>query len=97
MSGITFINHQATNPVSGDIRQNTATNTMEIYNGMTWTTIDLGWVKTESLAESVEHAQDQIGSYIEEDHADNTTIQDAYQEWVEATERFRIIASMAAK
>ena len=96
-TGLRFRDLQATNPVSGDIRQNTATNTMEIYNGMTWTTIDLGWVKTESLAESVEHAQDQIGLYIEEDHADNPTIQDAYQEWVEATERFRIIASMATK
>ena len=97
MAGIRYINHQATNPVSGDMRQNNASNCMEIYNGSSWTPIAPGWAKTESLAESIEHAQDQIGSYIAEDHADNPTIQDAYQEWVEATERFRVIASMTEK
>jgi hypothetical protein len=97
MTGIRYINHQATNPVSGDMRQNNASNCMEIYNGSSWTPIAPGWVEQETLAESVEHAQDQIGLYIEEDYADNPTIQDAYQEWVEATERFRVIASMAAK
>jgi hypothetical protein len=96
-TGIRYINHQATNPVSGDMRQNNASNCMEIYNGSSWTPIAPGWTKQETLAESVEHAQDQIGLYIEEDYADNLTIQDAYAEWVEATERFRVIASMAAK
>jgi hypothetical protein len=100
MAGIRYINHQATNPVSGDMRQNNASNCMEIYNGSSWTPIAPGWpgwAKSESLTDSVAHALDDIGGYIAEDHADNPTIQDAYQEWVEATERFRVIASMAEK
>ena len=97
MAGIQYINHQANNPVSGDMRQNVNTNLYEIYNGSSWTPITQGWVEQETLAESVEHLQDQIGSYIEEDHADNPTIQDAYQEWVEATERFCVILTMAEK
>ena len=97
MAEITFVNHQAAHPVSGDMRQNVNTNLYEIYNGTSWTPITQGWVEQESLAESVEHLQDQIGSYIEEDHADNITINDAYQEWVEATERFRVVLAMAER
>ena len=88
--------HTAT-AVSGDLRQNTTTNFVEIYNGTSWTPVTQGWVETETLAESVEHLQDKIGSYIDEDHADNPTIQDAYQEWTNATERFRVILTMAEK
>ena len=91
------MNHLVTNPVSGDMRQNINTNLYEIYNGSSWTPITQGWVEQESLAESVEHLQDQIGSYIEEDHKDNATINDAYQEWVEATERFCVVLIMAEK
>ena len=97
MAGIRYINHQATNPVSGDMRQNTSLNCMEIYNGTCWTPIAPGWEHKETLAEFVAHAVDTVAMYIAEDHADNITIQDAYQEWVEATERFRVIASMATK
>ena len=88
---------QIATAVSGDLRQNTKTNLVEIYNGTSWQPVTQGWVEQETLAESVEHLQDQIGSYIEEDHADNPTIQDAYQEWVKATERFRVILTMAEK
>jgi hypothetical protein len=91
--GPSTINH----PVSGDMRQNMSANTMEIYNGSSWQTIAPGWEKQETLAESVAHALDDIGGYIAEDHADNPTIQDAYQEWVKATERFRVVLTMAEK
>jgi hypothetical protein len=97
MAGITYMNHQANNPVSGDMRQNVNTNLYEIYNGSSWTPITQGWVEQESLAESVEHVVDKIGSYIEEDHSDNATIQDAYSEWLAATERFRVILTMVEK
>ena len=97
MAGIRYINHQATNPVSGDMRQNITTNTMEIYNGSSWMPIAPGWERRETLSESVAHAADTIAMYIEEDHADNPTIQDAYAEWLSACEKFRITASMASK
>ena len=97
MTGIRYINHQATNPVSGDMRHNTSLNCMEIYNGSSWVPVAPGWEYQETLSESVAHAVDTVAMYIAEDHADNITIQDAYQEWVEATERFRVIASMSAK
>ena len=97
MAGIQYINHQATNPVSGDMRQNTTNNTMEIYNGSSWTPIASGWEKQETLADSVAHALDDIGSYIAEDCPENPTIQDAYAEWRTATERFLVILAMAEK
>ena len=97
MTGIRYINHQAANPVSGDMRQNNALHCVEVYNGTSWTPITPGWGKQETLSESVAHALDDIGSYIEEDHADNATIQDAYAEWSAATERFRVVLAMAEK
>ena len=88
--------HTAT-AVSGDLRQNIATNLVEIYNGTGWTPVTQGWVETETLSETVEHAVDKIAMYIEEDHANNATIQDAYAEWSAATERFRVVLTMAEK
>jgi hypothetical protein len=85
------------NPVSGDMRQNMSLNCMEIYNGSSWVPVAPGWEHKETLAESVAHVVDTVTMYIEEDYADNTTIQDAYQEWVEATERFRVVLTMAEK
>lgn len=91
--GTSQINH----PVSGDMRQNLTANTTEIYNGSSWQTLVPGWEKQETLSESVAHALDDIGSYIEEDCPDNVTIQDAYQEWKAATEKFCVILAMAEK
>lgn len=91
--GPSTINH----PVSGDMRQNMTTNTMEIYNGSSWTPIASGWEKQETLADSVAHALDDIGGYIAEDCPDNLTIQDAYAEWRTATERFLVVLAMAEK
>ena len=87
------INH----PVSGDMRQNVALNCKEIYNGSSWVTISPGPETKETLADSVEHVVDTIGMYIEEDHKDNVAINDAYAEWLRATEKFRVIVAMAEK
>jgi hypothetical protein len=91
--GPATVNH----PVSGDMRQNNALNCVEVYNGSSWTPVTPGWEKQETLSESVAHALDDIGSYIEEDCPDNVTIQDAYQEWKAATEKFCVILTMAEK
>lgn len=85
------------NPVSGDIRWNVTNNYYEMYNGQTWVAVDAGWAKKERLTDSVGHAADTIAMYIEEDYKDNATIQDAYSEWLEATEKFRVILTMAEK
>ena len=85
------------NPVSGDMRSNNALNCVEVYNGSSWTPLTPGWNKKETLADSVLHAVDTIGMYIEEDHKDNVTINDAYNSWLEATERFCVILAMAEK
>lgn len=97
MAGITFINHQAANPVSGDMRQNMSLGCMEIYNGSSWVPVAPGWEMKETLAESVAHAVDTVAMYIEEDHSNNITIQDAYAEWLAATERFRVVLTMAER
>ena len=88
--------HTAT-AVSGDLRQNIKTNLVEIFNGTGWTPVTQGWVESESLVDSVAHAVDTIGMYIEEDYSDNITIQDAYAEWLAATERFLVVLAMAEK
>jgi len=87
------INH----PVSGDMRQNTSLGCMEIYNGSSWVPVAPGWEHKETLTESVAHVSDTVAMYIEEDHADNVTIQDAYTEWLAATERFLVVLAMAEK
>lgn len=81
----------------GSTRWNHTTNRYEIYDGQGWQAIDSGWAEKESLADSIGHAVDQIGQYIEEDHADNVAINDAYNEWLAATERFRVVAAMAER
>ena len=88
---------QPQNVAAGSTRWNATTNTFEMYNGQGWQTVDSGWAQKEPLADSIGHAVDQIGQYIEEDHADNVAIRDAYQEWLRATERFRVVAAMAEK
>lgn len=81
----------------GSTRWNTTTNSYELFDGVNWIKATDGTAKALSLAEWIEEAQDRVGSYVDEDHSDNATIQDAYQEWVEACERFRIIAGLAEK
>lgn len=93
----TYFGSVNNNPVSGDMRKNLTHNCMEVYNGTCWQRIEPGWEKKETLADSVLHAVDTIAMYIEEDHADNITIQDAYAEWLTATERFRVVLTMAEK
>lgn len=85
------------NPVSGDMRQNTSLGCMEIYNGSSWVPVAPGWEYQETLSESVAHAVDTVAMYIAEDHSDNATIQDAYAEWLAATERFRVVLTMAER
>ena len=86
-----------THPITGDMRKNYQTGLMEVFTGSSWTPITPGPETKETLADSVLHAVDTIGSYIEEDHRDNITITDAYAEWLRATERFRVIVAMAEK
>jgi hypothetical protein len=81
----------------GSTRWNTITNQFEAFDGVKWVAVTDGTVKELTLAEWIEEAQDRVGSYVDEDHKDNATIQDAYQEWVSACEKFRVIAGLAEK
>ena len=86
-----------TNLAPGSTRFNTTANRFEMWDGAGWQTVDAGWVQRESLAESIAQVADRIGVYIEEDHGDNPAIQAAYTEWLDATERFHVIASIAER
>ena len=100
MAGLTFnsiVNSPVTNLSPGTTRWNATANRMEMWDGNHWQTVTQGWTENETLAEMLEQVQDSVDSYVEEDHKDNATIQDAYAEWAEATEKFRVIASMAEK
>ena len=81
----------------GSTRWNISTNSYELFDGVNWIKATDGTVEIMSLAEWIEEAQDRVGSYVDEDHKDNSTIQDAYQEWVSACEKFRVVAAMVEK
>lgn len=90
-------NTVTTSTATGSTRWNQTNNQFEMFDGSNWVVVTDGLVTQETLADSILHAQDTIESYIEEDHKDNPTIQDAYAEWVAATEKFRVIAGLAEK
>ena len=87
--------NNVTTVAAGSTRWNASSNTFEMYDGIKWTAVTQGWEKKETLADSVSHAVDTIAMSIEEDYKDNVTIQDAYREWMAATERFRVVLTMA--
>ncbi len=100
MAGLTFnsiVNSPITNLSPGTTQWNVTTNRMEMWDGTQWQAVTQGWTENETLAKMLEQVQDSVDSYVEEDHKDNATIQDAYQEWVKATERFCVILTMAEK
>lgn len=97
-TAIRFRDLQATNPVSGDMRKNLTLGCTEIYNGSGWIpVVGPGWEHKETLAESVAHVADIVAMSIEEDYANNVTIQDAYAEWRTSTEKFLVVLAIAEK
>ena len=83
--------------VPGSTRWNQTTGMMEMYDGYQWQAITQGEVKNATLADEVECAEDRIIGMIEEEYADNVTIQDAFKAWQEANEQFRVILAIAEK
>lgn len=82
---------------TGSTRWNQTTSKMEMFDGYQWVAVSAGDIHAVTLAEMVENAEDQIGAQIEQDYADNVTIQDAFKAWEEANERFRVILSLSEK
>ena len=88
---------QAGMVATGSTRWNQTTGKMEMFDGYQWATIVADEVRNATLAEEVECAEDRITGMIEEEYADNATIQDAFKSWQEANERFRVILAIAEK
>ena len=86
-----------TTTITGSTRFNGNTNQFEMYDGQQWVAVSTGEVHDITLAEMVEDAEDRISSAIEEEYADNVTIQDAFKEWQEANDRFKVILTIAEK
>lgn len=82
---------------TGTTRWNATNNKMEMFDGYQWVAVTAGEVKGLTLADMVENLIDQIAVTINEEHADNVTIQDAFKAWEEAGERFRVILAIAEK
>lgn len=94
---LTTTTTQPNSVAPGSTRWNTTTGMMEMYDGYQWQAVTQGEVHTVTLAEEVECAEDRITGMIEEEYADNVTIQDAFKSWQEANERFRVVLAMAEK
>ena len=82
---------------TGSTRWNSTTSMMEMFDGYRWVAVTAGEVKNATLADEVECAEDRIIGMIEEEYADNVTIQDAFKAWQEANERFRVVLAIAEK
>ena len=92
---LTTVSYQK--PIVGEIRFDAGKNRMESWTGSHWIEITSGTELYITINETVEHAVDKIASQIEEEEKDNIAIQDAFKEWQEATEKFRVVLALAEK
>ena len=79
----------------GSTRWNTDINCFEAFDGQQWTAMTNG--RNETMKEMVQHLEDRIAVQIEEEYQDSVAIQDAYKEWEESNERFKIVLALAEK
>lgn len=79
---------------AGSTRWNTSTSTMEVFDGASWQTMSAG-ERDLTMKEMVEQLEDEIAVTIEQNYADSAAIQDAFKEWEEANERFKIVLALA--
>ena len=81
-------------PAAGSIRLNSGTGQFETFNGTSWITLSM-ILDADTIKDYIQKAIDNVKSHIETRAPDNVTIQDALNEWVEACERFKVIATLA--
>lgn len=80
---------------AGATRWNATNSTFEMFDGTNWKTVMDG--RDETMLEMVQHLEDRLTDVIEEEYKDNVTLQDAYKEWEEATQRFKVIVALTEK
>ena len=99
MMDITFmdIGARPINPAQGTTRFNTLSSMVEVWDGANWMPISAEEIRNITLEEMVQGYEDEMATTIEEQYADNATIQDAFAEWEAANERFRVILALAEK
>jgi hypothetical protein len=67
----------------------TAIGQFEIWDGNNWTPF------YNSISHYIERAANHVQEHVNGHAADNVTIQDALAEWLEACDRFKVIATLA--
>jgi hypothetical protein len=80
-------NATITTPV-GSLRT-TAVEQFEIYDGKNWTPF------YNSISHHIEKAANHVQAHVNGHATNNVTIQDALAEWLEACDRFKVIATLA--
>ena len=105
MAGLTFTGqnpYTTTTGVSntgmiavGATRWNQTDSSFEVFDGIQW--VKMGDVKTETMQDMVQHAEDRVATTIVAEYEDNATIQDAYREWEEANKRFMVVLALTEK
>lgn len=81
--------------IAGTTRFNNTNNKFEMFDGYQWLEVTQGYPQPLTLEQMVETAEDGIAATIENEYADNVTIQDALKEWEEANKRFRVVLALA--
>ena len=100
MAGFTFNQasnavYNATSMATGTTRWNQTDSSFEVFDGIQW--VKMGDVKTETMQDMVQHAEDRVATTIVAEYEDNATIQDAYREWEEANKKFMVVLALAEK
>jgi hypothetical protein len=97
-TGVGYSNQPlVSNRIAGASRWNATTNMFEMFDGKNWVTVTQGHPQPLTLDQMVEQTEDVIATTIENEYADNVTVQDAFKEWEKANERFRIILAISEK
>ena len=86
---------QAGTIATGTTRWNQTSNMLEVFDSYQWTAIVPEEAQHVTLADMVQHAEDRVATMIDEEYQNNATIQDAFEAWEAANERFKIILALA--
>jgi hypothetical protein len=81
-------------PIIGDLRNNITSGQFEVWDGKSWNVCTPRYA-AKHIKDCIEKAEEEVRAYVNSHAVDNVTIQDALAEWLEAGERFKVIATLA--
>jgi hypothetical protein len=89
-TGSGYANNVSVSIPTGSLRSNITTGRFEVWSGNSWAE-----VVNDKIKDHIQSAMTNVTTKVTELAKNNVTIQDALIEWLEASERFKIIATLA--